>query len=373
MNVKIGAVGLAEAGNLGDDLIMLSVLDSLGRSGVRDVAYLSHDCPLDLDEMRARFTLPERIERRHPGKDLPLTNREATLFADRDGIVFGGGGLLQDVHHPHRPYQWLRYVPSGKPTIAVGLGLGPLSKAWRRALATMPRTIGEVFVRDDESQALGREMGWECHRSKDCVSPRVLDALVGPPTSLERVLGVAVRSWPGLDSEALARHIDAVAARVKCERVEAFVLEAKNGQGVDCAFTADVLRQVRTPHGVKVYDPREIPAFMQAMAQCTAAVSMKLHSSVIWDHLGVDIFPIHYAPKTAALFGHPYRGLEILDTAASVHHPQDDAPSTDAVIQAWVDELQGRPRGQGYPPRQRRLDQLRAFGETLRRRIKRGR
>ena len=125
--LRIGVVSLGEAGNLGDDLILLAVLESVYGHGHVDVAYLSHGRQLDLG-LLTHLGLSSVPERRPvlPGYVHPA--RASQLFGDREAILFGGGGLLQTSHHPERPYVWLRYFPRRLvPILGVGLGIGPLA------------------------------------------------------------------------------------------------------------------------------------------------------------------------------------------------------------------------------------------------------
>jgi hypothetical protein len=72
------------------------------------------------------------------------------------------------------------------------------------------------------------------------------------------------------------------------------------------------------------------------MASCDAGVSMKLHSSAVWAASHTLLYPIFYAPKTAAFFGVPYRGLELFER---VLRPAEDGPSVPRaqdVVSSWL-------------------------------------
>ncbi|CCH73059.1 hypothetical protein BN11_230015 [Nostocoides australiense Ben110] len=126
---KVGLVSLGEAGNLGDDLILIAAVQAISDSGgARTVKYLSHGQPLPWEKIRGVLDLDVDLEKSQRAKEYAFW-REASRFRDCDAIVLGGGGLLQDVHHPVRPYQWMQYCDGDVPTLGVGLGLGPLGRA----------------------------------------------------------------------------------------------------------------------------------------------------------------------------------------------------------------------------------------------------
>lgn len=339
--VRVGVISLGEAGNLGDDLLLIAMIHAIAESGVVDeVAYLSHGDGLDWENLARRLNLSVALLPRSPGRDLPVTRRESRLFEDCEAVVLGGGGLLQDVHHPVRPYHWLRYVPPHVPALAAGLGAGPLGERWDRVLATTGMPVDTCYVRDDDSAKLlhGR-FGWEVERAADFVDGVLVGQLVGSKggaTSTSRALGVAVRAWPGLDARELSAHVDEVARRLGLEEVRLFALEARGGEGPDVDFTREVAARLDLPCSLNVYSPVRVVEFIDAMVECSAAVSMKLHSSALWSHAGVPVYPIIYAPKTAALFGLPYRGLEVRNEESAMAPEWLARPRSHDVVKDWL-------------------------------------
>lgn len=92
--LRVGLVGLGEAGNLGDDLILIATVDAVYGPTVQDVAFLSFGQELDwgqLAEDGSYRLLPRRV---HAAR-IPLLRQNAWLYRDRDVIIFGGGGLLK--------------------------------------------------------------------------------------------------------------------------------------------------------------------------------------------------------------------------------------------------------------------------------------
>lgn len=343
-SVTIGHVGLAEAGNLGDDLILIAVVRAISAAlpGAR-VRFLSHGFPLNWESVQERLRLNVDLQQVHAGRGVGQMVRAPRLLDGCSAVVFGGGGLLQTSHHPLRPYHWLRFLGAGKrhpPAIAVGLGLGPLSEKWLERLGRGPRYFEQCWVRDDASRSLARRLGWDARLCSDFVDSEFLDALGLPPGSAPKdgPLGIALRAWPGLDAELVAQHIERVAAGRGIERITFFVLESKHGRGPDVDFTHAVSDCVKLPTSVWVYDSQNLFEILDRMMECSAAISMKLHAGVLWEYAGAVIYPIIYAPKVAALFRLPYRGLEVLEESvqADVLREAGSVPSAHRVVGEWL-------------------------------------
>ncbi|WP_419763296.1 polysaccharide pyruvyl transferase family protein [Dietzia kunjamensis] len=320
--MKVAIIGLIEAGNLGDDLIFVGLLKALSEnSKIDEVVHLSFGESLSLEEFDIRLGGSAARQAVPAPSEFLSPRRRRRLFESADIVIFGGGGLLQDVHHPLRPYHWLRYLPSGVPAIAVGIGIGPLSRRWCTAFQFARSPFARVFVRDNESLKLAVEFGWPAERCSDFVSPAFLAGLVSSleacpdESGADVVLGVSVREWPGLSDSEIAGHISVLAKRHSCNRICIFVLEAKRGSGIDVDQAFRVKDLLDSPVRVCVYDPSDLTSFLRDMANCSVALSMKLHASAIWGAFRVPVYPIFYAPKTASLFGRAYTGLEILDEA----------------------------------------------------------
>lgn len=337
--MRVGTIGLIEAGNLGDDLIFLGLLDSINASdSVEEVIHLSFGEHLDVTTVNRMLGLSYKLTRnpvRHEGL-LPKLRRDP--FGAVDIVFLGGGGLIQDVHHPFRPFHWLRYMPSGKPVVCVGIGIGPLSNIWQVVLSSCIAAPSAAYLRDHDSRVLAERFGWTSSRCSDFVQPELIRKLVGREAELHqnssrrRVLGVSIRDWPGLSLSAVVAQIDAVLERYSCDVVEIFVLESKRGTGVDVVQAKLLRERLSRESRISIYDPSSIHVFMAAMSRCTAAVSMKLHASAIWGAFDIPIYPIVYAPKVAAMFDRPYIGLEIVDSAVAPVFEEKSVPSADEIV-----------------------------------------
>ncbi|MGW0503979.1 polysaccharide pyruvyl transferase family protein [Micromonospora sp. NPDC003241] len=345
MTRTVGLVCLGEAGNFGDDLILIAAVAAAGDVDEEtEVRYLSFGRPLDWAAISARLGVPLRARPVRPGRDLPGSRRSELSFQGCRAVLFGGGGLLQTSHHPHTPYRWLSFLPGhlpAVPVLAVGLGLGPLSADWERRLRALGSPFDECYLRDGDSVTLAEQrLGWRARRCRDFVDRTFLDGL-GVRTAVAgrnrpEVLGVALRRWPGLDVTGTARHVGRIAERYGVGAVRLFVLEAGAG-GPDVIFTEQVCRQLAGGDTTVVpYQGVDLLDFAAAMAECTVAVSMKLHSSALWAALDVPILPISYAPKTAAFFDQPFDGLRIYDRVLPPAVDADVVPRAAEVVGPWL-------------------------------------
>ena len=345
--MRVGLIGLGEAGNLGDDLILISTVQAIARAKPGCIVrYLSFGQGLAWEDVKERLSIDVILEPVHTPRDLPFSSVAEKMFTQCDAIVFGGGGLLQDTHHPVRPYHWLRYLPDKRaalPTLAVGLGVGPLSRSWDSRFKRTGIPFSSCYVRDDESLALLDErFGWPAQRSTDFVTPRLVRRM-SQSNGVQRgtansSLGVAIRAWPQLDKRLLANHINRVAEWFGYRTVTLFVLESYRGDGLDVAFSQGVRGLLDIASDISTYDPQRICEFVTSMAKCETAVSMKLHSSVIWAAHDTVIFPIFYAPKTAALFGRPYNGLQVYSEPMEVRREESIFDAQDA-LENWLNQV----------------------------------
>ncbi|WP_433532404.1 polysaccharide pyruvyl transferase family protein [Micromonospora sp. CA-263727] len=344
MTSSVGLVCLGEAGNFGDDLILIAGVSTAAAVSDGDVRYLSFGRSIDWSAISTRLRTPLNPRPVRAGRDLPGSRRSELSFQGCSAVLFGGGGLLQTSHHPHTPYRWLSFLPRhlpAVPVLAVGLGLGPISADWERRLRELGSPFDECYLRDDDSVTLAEQrLGWRARRCRDFVD-RAFLAQLGlhcAPAGGDRArsLGVALRQWPGLDVTETARHVARVAEAYGVETVRFFVLEAGAG-GPDVTFTEQVCRQLGTGDAtVLPYLGTDLLDFAAAMAECSVAVSMKLHSSALWAALDVPIFPICYAPKTAAFFGQPFAGLRIHDRVLPPAVDDERVPRAADVVGPWL-------------------------------------
>lgn len=344
---RVGVVSLGEAGNFGDDLILIAAVQAIDRAFPEaEVEYLSFGERLDWEGVAETLGLSSLPSGRNHTRDIPGTRSREKFYENRDVVVFGGGGLLQTSHHPDRPYHWLGYLPpseSQTKVLAVGLGLGPISPRWCTRLSRLGSPFDAAFVRDQGSKELARKsLGWDAELCTDFVDDQFLAQFITPSSPLieSRRIGVALRFWPGLTEERVANHITEVAIAHNAERIDFFVLESKSGSGVDRDFTEAVRKRiVGVDTAIQVYEGHNLRSFIESMMTCEVAISMKLHSSAVWATRGIAIYPIVYAPKIAAFFDLEYRGLEIVGVPTRPSDNPIGAPRSASIIETILPKL----------------------------------
>lgn len=350
IGARVGIISLGEAGNLGDDLILIAVVDAIHRA-IPDVevTFLSHGEKLDLGSIATRLGWPAQPSRVQARAEVPLTWDNRRSFDRCDAVIFGGGGLLQTSHSPDRPYAWLSYLPdsSARPSVlAVGLGLGPLDAIWTQRLRRIGSPFDELWVRDEGSEDLAtRELDWSAQRCHDFIDREFLRALKLGDTRPRstKLLGVALRAWPGLATADVAAKVRTIAREHECDQVRYFVLETTDGEGIDVTFTRRIAEEAGVASETRVYRGSEALDFVTEMADVDVALSMKLHSSAIWASRDIPMYPIYYAPKIAAFFGVEWRGLDI---SKGVHPPAPvigATPRAAAVVRDRLPALLNHP------------------------------
>lgn len=354
--LKVGLIGLAEAGNLGDDLILIATINSIYTEFPdADIKFLSFGQKIDWKDISRKFNfkrIPESIESK---VEIPILRQNSRVYDDRDVVIFGGGGLLQTSHSKDRPYGWLSYLPpSGRGRtriLATGLGLGPISTLWQRRLRRLGSPFDLAWFRDSDSLAFAQEkIGWTGEECRDFIDRRFLNAWQlqsKKGNDSNRRLGVALRAWPGFSVAIAKSHIESVVVRHEIDEVVFFVLESNSGRGKDVEFSENIAENLSVPSKVHAYCGNELNQFMEKMARVDLAISMKLHSSAIWAEMAIPMYPIIYAPKVASLFDRDYNGFELVDEIVEIPSPSENVPRAQQTVVEGLHELLAKPDSGG--------------------------
>jgi len=297
--MKLLVAGWIGSTNLGDELVFLGLRHLLAPYGAQLCA-VSVDPPAT----RAQHGVGAVGH-----LDVPTLVRAVD---EADGVLFGGGGLLQDDSSAlNLPYHLSRVLLARlrhTPFAAVGLGVGGLSTSSGRSLvrAAMQNAAG-IAVRDRESRVLLDEVG-----VPGAVVAADLAFAVAPPDASaaprDRV-AVCLRPWSAEHSrlpaaaqgdrtdpehlDALAAALDAVAGRTGLA-IEFVALQADRDDDVH----AGVAARMRTPSTRVVPDLGDL---LPTIARARAVVAMRYHGGVAATLAGVPSVLIGYAPKVDAL------------------------------------------------------------------------
>jgi polysaccharide pyruvyl transferase CsaB len=297
--VKVLVAGWIGSTNLGDELCFAGLRRLLHERGAQ-VAAISTD--------------PTATRATHGVNAVSHIDLPGITAAVRsaDAMVFGGGGILQDVTSPlNLPYHLLRVaVARGVHTPYAGVGLGVGGVDTRLGAALIRRGLhGHVgiTVRDEASRQLLADVGVP----DAVVAADLAFALEPPPASLptEDVLAVSLRPWsahrrrlpaaahddgtPETHVRALAHALDAAAGRTGL-RVRFVSLQRDR----DDAFHRRLAERMRT--AVEFAAP-DLDGFLAEYARARAVVSMRYHGGVGAVLAGRPVVLVSYALKVDAL------------------------------------------------------------------------
>jgi polysaccharide pyruvyl transferase CsaB len=279
---------------------------------------------------------------------------------EADGVILGGGSLVQDVTSPfnvplHLSRTWMA-LARGVPFAGVGLGAGPLASRLGKALAARSlRSAVAIAVRDPESAALLEALGLP----RPVVAADLAFSLPEPEVEPEDRLVACLRPWAGAP-----RVLPVAVRRHDEETPEWFVAAAatalddaakRTGLAVHLvAFQADR----DGPLHERIADRMTAPvttaapgrrAILGEVARSRAVVAMRYHGAVAAALAGRPVVTVDYAPKVpslaaelgvgAASVGWSHEGLARLAPAILAVLPHD------ATVRAGRARLRDREGG----------------------------
>jgi polysaccharide pyruvyl transferase CsaB len=298
-NVRVLVAGWVGSSNLGDELCFAGLRRQLAARGA-EVAAVSTD--------------PERTRRWHGTGAVDHRDLAGIVSAVRsaDAMVFGGGGILQDVTSPlNLPYHLSRVVLARglhTPFAGVGLGVGGVDTRLGAALIrhAMRGNLG-ITVRDAASRDLLTRVGVPGAQ----VAADLAFALEPPatPRAPREVIAVSLRPW----SERISRlpaaaHVDGTPERHVAATAHALdEIAGRTGLQIrfvalqrdrDDAFHRRIAERMRTPTS---FAAPELDGFLDAYADARAVISMRYHGGVGAVLAGCPVVLISYALKVDAL------------------------------------------------------------------------
>jgi polysaccharide pyruvyl transferase CsaB len=293
--VKLVVSGYYGYGNAGDEAVLAGMLRTL-----RD-----HDRDLEFTVLSGD---PDHTRHMH---DVEAVDRSAPLAVARslrgaDGLVSGGGSLLQDrtsirpIFYYGGVMRMARWL--GRPYVMHAQGLGPIRRGINRRLAAEAlRHARHVSLRDRPSIDLARSLG--VHRRIDLVPDPAL-ALQAAPRRGGGHLLVAVRAW---DSPVpfLGPLRNALAALSDEMRIVALPMHGS----VDLEPSREVVAGLPN---AEVLDPDStLQEQLAAIGSARLVLGMRLHAVILAAGAGVPALAFSYDPKVdafAAQVGQPVIG-----------------------------------------------------------------
>ncbi|PSL48527.1 polysaccharide pyruvyl transferase CsaB [Salsuginibacillus halophilus] len=311
--------------NEGDEAILRSVVEALRREDPEiTITALSND--------------PEETEKTHGIKAVNRWHGPSVYRAlkQADGLISGGGSLLQDQTGPKTPVYYTGVMHMArflrKPVVIYAQGLGPLStKLGRRVSKAGLKRAALLSVRDEGSKKLLGELGVK--QEAVVVPDPVLGMTPDPdkrPFSLnsnQPYTAVSVRPWPAVTSDswqALAKGLDQIA-----ERGSRIVFVPMHGE--EDANASEQVKQLMTYDAEVLAHDETLEGKMAAFAGAEQVVGMRLHALIFAACGHTPFAALSYDPKVevfAALANQP--------VAADMNEPirQETVKEVFADIQA---------------------------------------
>jgi polysaccharide pyruvyl transferase CsaB len=308
---RIVISGFYGAGNTGDELILRSIIDGVGRER-KDIQFIVaseesasverlHSCPAfqrsDISAMDAEMSVATAAILGGGGLwhdyAFERSGGPLSLFSDTASSIGGWGKLLVLA----RIY--------GRPAHVFGIGVGPLrDQQAKQLLRLLCETTQSIVVRDRESKALLEEIeGWQLPVKyvPDMVYALDLSNLQMPSNvrtiSNEcPIIAVNLRPWL-VENESLeyriARALEHVARTHDCALV-GIPMRAKHDEEI----LKRVFAMIRIPRPSLVLDWTEnFEELFGTIQASRALLAMRLHACVLGHRLGVPSLGITYDPK----------------------------------------------------------------------------
>jgi polysaccharide pyruvyl transferase WcaK-like protein len=227
-----------------------------------------------------------------------------------DGLVLGGGGLLQDeTSGANLPYHLAPVLAARVPVAGVGLGAGPLTTRIGRSLTrrALARTVA-LSVRDVASADLVAGIG----ARRPIVAADLALNLPRPEVEVEDVLVASLRPWGGGRHRlpvALRRRSAAAVDETHAARAAAALDAAAERTGLavrlvaleppkDAPLLHAVAERLRSPVEVLRPAPLDVPAVVGAGR---VVVAMRYHAGIAAALAGRPAVLLGYSPKVGGL------------------------------------------------------------------------
>ncbi len=280
-----------------------------------------------------------------------------------DAVIFGGGGLLQDVTSPFNlPYHLSRVIlarRAGTPVVAVGLGVGPLETRLGQALTRAAlEGLAGCTVRDQASATrLVDVLGDRVELEVAADLAFALDATSTEPIRHDdgtRRLVVSLRPW--------STHRARLPAAARTDTTPEPIVQAlataldaavdASGWGLrfvalqrdrDDAFHRRVAARMRAPAS---FATPHLDDLLGEFAAADAVVSMRYHGGVAATLAGRPSVLIGYDPKVEALAEELGAGGRLLtfdaESVQSLPQALAAVEGQGAAVDAACDRLRGR-------------------------------
>ena len=321
--------------NIGDDALLQALLHALPAEAKPCIT------AADQQQVQQRFGVSTCDRRR--------LRSTLSALADCDGLILGGGSLLQDSTSWRSLLYYAALILTArlqrKPVVLWAQGLGPLRRRRSRLLVgRLLRLVTAASWRDHQSAALAQQLAG-ASRGTDPVGADPVWSL--PSMHWRGRCGPIVLAWRSsslLTEEGWRVLLEALAELA--ERNDRPVLwlplhDAQDGGLLQRLQEQGLLpdRLAARSREIRLQRPEEL------MAQASAAglvLAMRLHGLILAARAGAPVAALSYDPKVAAAaeaLGCPWADLQPLpaaETLLSSWQQQLDQPQPSAAIEAQV-------------------------------------
>jgi polysaccharide pyruvyl transferase CsaB len=320
--MRIVVSGYFGHGNTGDEALLAGML-----AAMRAVEPALEAVVISGDPLETR--------RSHGVEAVPRTRLAAIWYAlrDADGLISGGGGLLQD-RTSARPVAYYAGVMAlarlaRRPYVVHAQGLGPIRRRPNRVLAAMGlRGAVHVSLRDADSIALARELG--VRRALEFVPDPAI--MLQPARGDGRQVVLAVRSWADrLD------HLLPIREAVRVLATDHRILALPMHEPMDREPSEIVVDGI--PGAAVVPPETSLHERLALIGSASLVIGMRLHALVLAAAAGVPGVAISYDPKVDAFASRV--GMPIPADLASVIEPARIVEAAQRELDA---DLTGRQR-----------------------------
>lgn len=316
---KITLVGYYGKNNLGDDMMLESILKELPNHEVKILAFGNLDSVIsNYKNVREVFVWPNS----------KVKKVQAFLSAIKgsEAIVWGGGTCFTDEDGDG----FFKYMPLGKllgkKIIYSGIGVGNLSKRNRKAKANYLIKISDFLsLRDDNSYAYVRSIRKSDKNISlvEDLSIKYLESKYSKKGKVEKKQSVLLIGWRNLDKyknttignnlRPLLKLIDIVVLEKKISQITLIDVDSSYDREINIKLSKMLNEKYRDLE-INHFKGESLQDKLNYLEVSSVVITSRLHLAVICDYLDIDCYMYNYSPKMKSLFdGSSSHNLKLID------------------------------------------------------------
>jgi polysaccharide pyruvyl transferase CsaB len=312
MNIVIH--GYYGAGNIGDDAILESIIDSIHKRNPKArISVISRG-------ITAAYKGPYKVETIYVNS----FNKIVQKIKSADAVILGGGGLLQD-YNGWKPQRTLGIQAKGmnyygqivnlaarfnKPVYIYAIGIGPLSTPGGKKYAcSLLSKAKMITVRDTDSYQFIKknlpnqpvQLTADPALNLKAISPskaRMYLRKENVPVQ-KRLIGICLRPWmfkPG-EREQLLNRIALTARKLAHDQRNHIVLLPFSSYSGDIKIMKDLAKRFKPSTYTLLSGKYQAKALKGICGLFSLMIGMRLHALILSASLGVPVIGLTYDPK----------------------------------------------------------------------------